>query len=204
MASNSPTHREDELGQLIEGLERITRARPMIVVVDDAHFADETLVRVVDGLVREGRGRVLVVATGWPSHLDATERALPFAVWAQSMAADHSDRCVRYDLGELADDGIEEIVRAELPAAAGFSKQIRKLYGTNLLAIRAVLRLPRVRRLAERWRIRRERAREAPEGRRGGVQRALGRSSRRSAKRPRARFAAPKHSLPPGCGCRRV
>ena len=101
----------------------------MVIVVDDAHFADDTLVRVVDGLLREGGGRALVVATGWPSHLDAAEDALPFAVWAQKFATERPERYLRFDLSELAEGDIEEVVRAELPAAQGFGQEIKEFTG---------------------------------------------------------------------------
>ncbi len=150
VASDSAVHHEDRVARLIVGLVRLSRVRPLIVVVDDAQFADETLVRVIDGLVREPRSRVMVVATVWPSHLDAPVNPLPFASWARGFAAERPDRFLRFDLDELAADDVEAVVQAELPAAAGFGPQLYGLYGTNLLAIRGVLRLPRVRRIAER------------------------------------------------------
>jgi tetratricopeptide (TPR) repeat protein len=148
--ADSPSHHEDRIERLVDGLGRLTRARPLIVVVDDAQFADDTLLRVLDGLVRTAGSRVLVVATAWPSHLDAPEASLPFARWARSIAAEHPERFARFDLEALGADEIAALVQAELPAAAGAAGRLFELYGTNLLALHGVLRLPRVRALAER------------------------------------------------------
>jgi tetratricopeptide (TPR) repeat protein len=160
VAADSPEHHEDRLARLVEGLARLARARPLIVVVDDAQFADDTLLRMLDGLLRETG--VLVIATAWPSHLDASEGALPFAQWARSFAAERPERFARFDLEELAPEEIDAVVHAELPAAAGVAARLYELYGTNLLAIHGVLRLPRVRRLAERGSLDPEAVAELP------------------------------------------
>ena len=101
------------------GSGRITRDRPMIVVVDDAHFADESLVRIVDGLAhgamgacscsrRRGRHIWMRRAVASLRHLDAG-------------GGRPVDGYLR-DLDELADADVEEIVQADLPAAAGFGR----------------------------------------------------------------------------------
>lgn len=147
LASESASQRQ-EIAELINGLGRLSRARPLVVVVDDAHFADRTLVEVLEGVIADPANRVLVVATAWPSHLDRAESPLPFARWAGAMEGE--ERFSRIDLDELSDADVTAIVGEELPAAVALVPEIRGRYGANLLAIRAVLRLPRVRALAER------------------------------------------------------
>ncbi len=141
-------HRQRDLDQLVDGLARVTSARPMVVVVDDAHFGDDGLVQVIDGLLEHDDGRVLVIATAWPSHLDRNDTALPFGVWAADFARWRSRRFDRFDLTELSRSEVARLVAAELHEASDHVERIHALYGANLLAIRAVLRLPRTRRAA--------------------------------------------------------
>jgi tetratricopeptide (TPR) repeat protein len=146
-------HREEDAEQLVKGLARLTRVRPMLLVVDDAHFADAGLVRIIDGLLREQRARVFLVAAAWPTYLDAAETELPFARWAHEQVRKGTSGYKRVDLDELQDDEVEQVVRAELPAARDLGSYFKEQYGANLLVIRAALRLDDVRHLAEAGRL---------------------------------------------------
>lgn len=144
---------EEAAAELNQRLARLTQAMPTVIVVDDAHFADEALCATLNALLRSNESRVLVVATGWPSHFDDPEANLPFARWQREFARQFSSltprRYTRHDLSELSADDVEALVRAEVPGAAPFVELLLHRYGANPLAIRALLRLPKVLELIE-------------------------------------------------------
>ena len=153
LATSSLDHLKAFEEKLVRGLGRLAQDRPMVIVLDDAHFADASLLRVVEGLVRQEFGRVLVVATVWTSHVEANEQAPHFGPWTRSFTGEHAGLCRRIDLDGLTDADVQEVIRRDLPAAERFSSQLSEKYGTNLLLLRAVLRLDAVRRRLARGKL---------------------------------------------------
>ncbi|MGE0230134.1 MAG: hypothetical protein AB7U23_16670, partial [Dehalococcoidia bacterium] len=148
------SRREDEIGELADGLARLTKAMPTVLIVDDAHVADQALCDVLDSVLRRSESRLLVIATAWPAQLDREQDLLPFPRWARDFASKFATltpvRYFRMDLQELTRDEVEQLLEAEMPAAAAFADLVHARLGANPHALRALLRLPRIRRAIER------------------------------------------------------
>ena len=123
---------ESELGassaglvdELVEQFSELGRARfPVVLFVEDVHFADEALLQAIDAMVRRV-SHLLVVTTAWPGRIDEIPR---LAVLAREL----SERTVRVGhlhpagppfpdgagLTELGSGDCEAIVRAHYPNA---------------------------------------------------------------------------------------
>jgi hypothetical protein len=68
LASLGPAEREDEI---VDGWRRylaaLAKDRPVLVWIDDFHWAESEHVRLLDRITTAGAGRLLVVATARPS-----------------------------------------------------------------------------------------------------------------------------------------
>ncbi|MDA0173497.1 AAA family ATPase [Solirubrobacter taibaiensis] len=86
-------------------LERLARERPVLLVIEDAHWADTPSLGLLRHLARAGgRMRVLVLAT-------FREEELPDALAETLADLRRSDDIVRLRLGGLSTDEVEEFVR---------------------------------------------------------------------------------------------
>ena len=149
--------RGSELQELVEGLAQVSRKVPLVIVVDDAHCADTTLIEVIDQLLGEPGARVLVMATTWPHALDGStglepaaptgsDGRLPFARWWQSMGSATSQRVCRVDLAPLSDSDMAELIAAEIPTlSVEASAALMDHVWHNPLVARVLLRTERIR-----------------------------------------------------------
>jgi hypothetical protein len=125
------TDRGAEVEQIAEGLVRTSRQVPMVMVVDDAHWADQGLVEVIDRVLASPNARVLVIATTWPHALAAADdrnstsesgdgsASGPFPAWWAARSGVIAKRSRRLDLDPLSDAETAEILVAELPGLDG-------------------------------------------------------------------------------------
>ena len=130
----------DDIGDLSRNLAQVTKNKPLVLVIDDAHDADESLIAVLDGLL-SAQAKVLVLITTWPGAL-AQDQNRPIARWWVSLNSRPNDLARKEDLQPLE--------TADLRIVAGedgltTSAELSSLNG-NVLALRASLRLPAVRR----------------------------------------------------------
>ena len=101
-------------GELAEQIARISgQDLPVVIVVDDAHWADSGTVEFIDKLLATP-GHVLVAATAWPDQLavqaeDPGTFSHALAGWT---AAGHAER---HELGQLGDDALEQLIRSAAP-----------------------------------------------------------------------------------------
>jgi class 3 adenylate cyclase/tetratricopeptide (TPR) repeat protein len=83
--------------------ELLSRERPVVVVWEDLHWAEATLLELIDRLARTATGPLLLICTGRPSFVDVWQRALPGDL---------------IDLQPLAPDAIEQFIDALLGTTA--------------------------------------------------------------------------------------
>ncbi len=106
-----------EAGQIADGLTAVARAHtPIVLVVDDAQWADPALVSLLRHLIRLEDAPVLIVTTAWPEAL-AGQSLGPetFAGWVATAGADLSDRFDRIVLDRLDDDDLGAMVTGFAP-----------------------------------------------------------------------------------------
>lgn len=149
--ATSPATTADE--QMVEGLVKLCRPRPLVVVMEDAHIADPRVVRLLDQLLPRTSARVLVVATCVPGALEATvddPEVAPttFGPWAHRRIAARPTDDRRVDLAKLDPTDARELIATQLPAAAPVADELIARHGTNPLLLRALLQLPRLIRAA--------------------------------------------------------
>jgi hypothetical protein len=126
---------------------------PVVVVVDDAHLADDTLVAVVTGLLDRADSRVLFVATTWP--VAADDAGAPFTSWL-SGELDTTDgqggaRVERVELAPLEQSDVAELLAADLPEVEPAAIEALLAHvGNNPLTARVLVRTEKVRAVLER------------------------------------------------------
>jgi class 3 adenylate cyclase/tetratricopeptide (TPR) repeat protein len=57
--------------------ELLARSRPVVIVWEDLHWAEATLLDLIDRLARTGHGPILMLCTGRPSFVEVWQRGLP-------------------------------------------------------------------------------------------------------------------------------
>ena len=118
------TSKSDIVQDLATSLRRLSsRDLPMVVVIDDAHFADPATVALIDSLLRE-EAHVLIVATAWPDSLrvqaleeqrtPTTERQT-FGGWLDAAVEAFPERVSHVALNRLNDDDLGPVVLATAP-----------------------------------------------------------------------------------------
>jgi DNA-binding NarL/FixJ family response regulator len=101
----------------------LSRQRPVVLALDDLHWADDASAELVSYLLRRPpRGRVLTVMAFRPAQLSKPLEA----VLEASTRAPH---VVRFDLGPLTDDEARQLLDPDLPRAA--RDQLYHLSGGN-------------------------------------------------------------------------
>ena len=138
--------RDDELAELAGSVAKLSSQVPLVMVIDDAHWADKTLVAFLQHLARDKTSRALVVATQWPQ-ADA-------APWENFRSA---VGCVIHDLNALEDSAVRALVRSEyqrvarsdLPIDETIVDRIVERLGSSPMAIRALFGIERTRRMIE-------------------------------------------------------
>jgi tetratricopeptide (TPR) repeat protein len=139
--------------RLADRVHQLTKAVPILLVVDDAHEADPVTVGVLDRLLRLPDARLLVVVMAWPDVTAGTDDR-PLAGWLRSLAASPArDKVERVELEPLTPADLGQIV---LSSASDTPPAVRDAFAQrydNPLALRYVLELPRVRRRTAQRRI---------------------------------------------------
>ncbi len=138
-----------EAKRVADGLTAVARAKtPVVLVVDDAHWADPGLVSLLRYLIGLESAAVLIVTTAWPEKLASTvgQGAETFAAWLSETAAIRPGRLQRVpfhglDVGALSQIVMEAASRTE-PAAA---MQIARLASGSPLVLNLQLDLDLIR-----------------------------------------------------------
>jgi tetratricopeptide (TPR) repeat protein len=147
--------RSDDYQKLVDSLVAISRKVPTVIVLDDAHWADQGLITVIEGLLRDRSSKVLFVATTWPHALErdeletgvipeGKERLSPFATWWTQNSPTPSVE--RIDLLPLASRELAEVLYLDADwlteeAATALLAHI----GNNPLTARVLLRTRNIR-----------------------------------------------------------
>ncbi len=146
--------RDDELNELAQNVVKVSRKVPMILVIDDAHWADATLTTFVDTILRSSLGRVLVVATMWPDNGARGEEQGPFLRWLESTLEEPLNRTVevwrleplaREDLAHLIRTAYDEVAHEEGPLLSNETVEILSSRFPSPLGVRAFFGLRAVR-----------------------------------------------------------
>jgi class 3 adenylate cyclase len=93
----------------VQFLAELARSRPVVVLVEDLHWAEDELLELIERLVREVEGPLLMLGTARPELLDrraswGAGRRNASLLWLEPLSAEQTDRMV------------EELLSAELPA----------------------------------------------------------------------------------------
>ncbi len=127
---------------------------PVVLVVEDAHEADASLVDLVVRLLDERRGPVLIVATAWSGMLDEPDR--PAHRLVAEVAGPSRTRWRTAELGALSAEDLDALAAALLPEADQVSREVLVERFTNPLALELVCSRRKVRRAVARQALTRE------------------------------------------------
>ncbi|MGY1806932.1 tetratricopeptide repeat protein [Blastococcus sp. SYSU D00669] len=137
----------DELAPAMERLGAV--GLPLVIVVEDAHAADPTLVELLARLLAAQESRVLLITTSWSGLLDEAHRPS-----AELLARVPAERTRRFrggvDLTDLTVDERAALARNALPALDGVSGRLLAERYANPWALQTACRLGAVRRGATR------------------------------------------------------
>ena len=112
----SPVNVREELHHAaVAFFERLASDRPAVVLVEDLHWADDALLDLIERVMRDARGPLLVVSTSRPELLDARPswgagRRNATTVWLEPLAESEAERLVD-ELPKELRDGV--VARAE-------------------------------------------------------------------------------------------
>jgi predicted ATPase/class 3 adenylate cyclase/predicted negative regulator of RcsB-dependent stress response len=96
--------------------ELLCQQRPVVVVWEDLHWAEATLLDLIDRLARTGSGPVLMLCTGRPTFVEVWQRGLPGElIDLQPLSADAVDRFVEALFG---DTNVDPAVRERIIVSA--------------------------------------------------------------------------------------
>jgi tetratricopeptide (TPR) repeat protein len=149
--------RAAQIVDLAANVTTVSRKVPVVLIVDDAQWADATLVDFVAEVLGNPQARVLIVATTWPI-ASGDEQAGPFSKWLREalVAPRKSSRIEVRRLEGLGTADLAELVREEYALAAPDGAQplseavtaaILGRVGGTPMGIRALFGLERTRRL---------------------------------------------------------
>jgi tetratricopeptide (TPR) repeat protein len=122
---------------------------PTVVVVDDAHLADPSLIGLLQRIVVDGiQGPILCILTAWPDQIvvqQENQEPHSLGVWLRDAEGFQQHRCSRLELGPLATTDLAKVVRARVPRTPGdvIEAFARRADGNPLVA-ELMLRLPSV------------------------------------------------------------
>ena len=141
--------KDDEIQGIIENLETIAIDVPVILVIDDAQWADVSLIKFIEGISRIKQGKILAIVTTWPeAEIDDSD----FFDWMKNRS--QNPRVVRRLLKRLTD---EELIALSHEEISNISVD-KKIYldlettvallnkaGSTPLGVRAIFGLPKIR-----------------------------------------------------------
>lgn len=111
---NDKYGRRNDIEHLADTITNASRRLPVIIIIDDAHVADETLIEFLNELLQRANARVLIIACAWPM---TKAHDLPFATWLERTGKVNDHRLMLIDLAAdapMADSDLMTIIRAEL------------------------------------------------------------------------------------------
>ncbi|MEZ4415769.1 MAG: tetratricopeptide repeat protein [Gemmatimonadota bacterium] len=144
------TRREaDRAAELADQLAHVSGGDlPIVLVIDDAHWADPGTVRLVDHLLTSP-GRVLILATGWPDQV-AIQNDVPGTFGDALDRWTRAGLARRRELTRLSDDALVTLVRSTAPDAdPALLDALCERAGGNPNRLRGLLSLRAVRRALE-------------------------------------------------------
>src|SRR5262249_51393255 len=102
--------REHLLAAWVELLEELAAERPVVVVVEDLHWAEDSLLELLERIVRDVRGPLLVLCTSRPDLLDRRPawgggRRNTSLVWLEALSQDDASALLEQLLPEERADG---------------------------------------------------------------------------------------------------
>ena len=147
--------REEDIGELARRVARITENVPMVVAIDDIHWADQTLMEFLTTILMDPKARIFIIATAWPTSEKEFEM-FPFFNWLNENSGKKTlmNRVHVHSLEPLEDDELDELIelkykRISNDRARRLTKDecrtLRERYGSTPMWIEAVFGLPRVR-----------------------------------------------------------
>lgn len=141
--------------ELTKSVRELSAVVPVVLVVDDAQWADPALVSLLRHMGEIESARVLVVCCVWPEGIVRTRSTGTFGSWLDSYGEAHADRLGRFRLDPLDHSALAELVLAAAPKTdEGIVSSIVELASGNPLTLKLILDLDRVRRdIAEDGRI---------------------------------------------------
>ncbi len=133
--------RERMLREIVEALEAMAADAPVVVLLEDLHWADHSTLDVVEAIARRREpARLLVMGTYRPG--EAAIVGHPVGALARDLAT--RDLCVELRVEPLTTPAISELVARRLPAGApappeGFAGTIQARTGGNCLFVRTLI-----------------------------------------------------------------
>lgn len=147
----------DQLQQLAHDLEAVSRKVPIVLVVDDAQWADSTLLETLSWVMGRSTARVLVVATTWPLSAEQGDRN-PFHQWIQEISSSEplarSLELIR--LESFGENTLRDLLHAEVRSISSAEPAeldesiidgVIELVGGTPMGVRALFGLERTRAL---------------------------------------------------------
>lgn len=115
----------------VDFLDELVATRPMVMLIEDVHWAEEQLLDLLERLVRDTRGPLLLIATGRPELLDQRpgwgNRIDATTVHLEALAAEDVVRMLDELLGAKIPSGLREVV---IKSAEGNPFFVEELVGT--------------------------------------------------------------------------
>lgn len=115
----------------VEFLEEVVRERPAVVLIEDIHWADEQLLDLLERLVRDTLGPLLMIVTARPELLEQRPgwgaRLRGTTVDLEALSSDDAVRMLDELLGETLPAGLREVV---VQRAEGNPFFVEELVGT--------------------------------------------------------------------------
>lgn len=144
LESRSEAERRVELAQgIAEQLKLISSKSfcntvPVIIVIDDAHWAGSDELLLLRELLEEDDARILVLATAWPE----ADRAGYFQ-YLNELEANHPEKSIRINLERLAQSELACLITEAAPKTEPQAIQdLAALAGGNPLVLNCILDLP--------------------------------------------------------------
>jgi len=140
----SREHREDLVGPLVEEVADYAQMRiPVVIVVEDIHTADASLVDLLVRLLDGASVPILVVATGWPGFLDEPNR--PAHRLLTDVPANRIRRTTIDQLGQLDESDRAALAKSVSPELDPRDAAVLARKFPNPLALQLALGTRRVR-----------------------------------------------------------
>ena len=144
LVSRSEAERRVELAKGIAEQIRLISSKsyqntvPVIIVIDDAHWASSDELLLLKELLAEDDARILVLATAWPEADQAG-----YFQYLNEFEANHPDRSTRIDLERLTESEIASLITEAAPKTEPQAVQdLAALSGGNPLVLNCILDLP--------------------------------------------------------------